>query len=77
MEKLDELKALAKEYTQRPEIKARAEELRRLLRGENSNSGWPSIGRGGGSGDDGGDSGGGDEPPLPPAGDGVSGGLIR
>ncbi|CAN0132860.1 unnamed protein product [Ectocarpus sp. 4 AP-2014] len=80
VEKLDELKALAKEYTQRPDIKARAEELRRVLRGENSNSGWPSIGRGGGSGDDGGDggdSGGGDEPPLPPAGDGVSGGLIR
>lgn len=48
-ERLNELKALAKEYLERPEVKARAEELRRVLRGE-SNSGWPSVvGVGGGS----------------------------
>ncbi|CAM9493080.1 unnamed protein product, partial [Discosporangium mesarthrocarpum] len=33
-EQLEQLKALAKEYTQRPEIQARAKELRRLLSGE-------------------------------------------
>lgn len=41
-ERLSELKALAKEYLKRPEVKARAEELRRVLGGE-SNSGWPSV----------------------------------
>lgn len=45
-EKLDGLKALAKEYVKRPEIQARAEELRRLLRGE-ANTGWLSTGVGG------------------------------
>lgn len=50
VERLDELKALAKEYVQRPEIKARAKELRRVLRGEAGNSGWPS--RGGPDSDD-------------------------
>lgn len=47
VERLDSLKALAKEYVERPEVQARAKELRRILRGESSNSGWPSIGSGG------------------------------
>ena len=59
MEKLDELKALAKEYVQRPEIKARAKELRRVLRGETGNSGWPTRGFGSDDDDDDDDGGGG------------------
>ena len=59
MEKLDELKALAKEYVQRPEIKARAKELRRVLRGETGNSGWPTRGFGSDDDDDDDDDGGG------------------
>lgn len=35
-ERLNELKALAKEYLEQPEVKARAEELRRVLRGESN-----------------------------------------
>lgn len=46
-ERLDALKKLAKEYVERPEVKAKAEELRRVLRGD-ANSGWPSVGGGGG-----------------------------
>lgn len=59
VERLDSLKTLAKEYVQRPEVQARAKELRRILRGESNSSGWPSIGGGGGGGDGGGDGGGG------------------
>lgn len=85
MEKLDELKALAKEYVQRPEIKARAKELRRVLRGETGNSGWPTRGnaRDDDDDDDGRDGGGGaaeapvSVPPPPPVGDGGTPGLIR
>lgn len=89
MEKLDELKALAKEYVQRPDIKARAKELRRVLRGESGNLGWPSRGgyRGGDDDDDSGGGGGSDDggaadspvtvPPPPPVGDVGTPGLIR
>lgn len=41
-EKLDGLKTIAKEYLERPEIKARTEELRRLLSGE-AVLGRPSV----------------------------------
>lgn len=45
-EKLAELKTLAKEYVSSPEVQARAKELRRLLRGDETNFSWPGSGGG-------------------------------